>query len=100
MGSRILSRSFDVEKWQPEEEEEEEDDHAANQSMGSAMDVDEGHSEGPDAVNSTHPREGDEENDGEEDGDHEEALDSSDTAMVPMADMLNARFGSENVRFS
>ena len=32
------------------------------------------------------------------DEDDEDADDQSDVAMVPMADMLNARYGAENVR--
>jgi SET domain-containing protein 6 len=34
------------------------------------------------------------------DGDDEEMDDSSDIAMVPMADLLNARYESENVSVS
>lgn len=41
------------------------------------------------------------ENGEEDDGDSEDDDDDpSDVAMVPMADMLNARYGCENVRFS
>lgn len=59
-GSRILSRSFMVEKWGPEPSDDEDD-------------------------------EGDE----EENEDEEET--DEDVSMVPMADMLNARCGCNNV---
>ncbi|KAL0575683.1 Ribosomal lysine N-methyltransferase 4 [Marasmius crinis-equi] len=75
MGSRILSRSFDVERWEGEEDLNE----VANTSSGSAMDVDIPESE----------REGTPE---------EEEEDPVDVSMVPMADLLNARFGSENAK--
>lgn len=96
MGSRILSRSFDVEKWQGDEDEDENEMHEANTSMGSAMDVDENRAADP----HSHRPEGEEhdEEEHEEGEEEEEEQDSSDTAMVPMADMLNARFGSENAK--
>ena len=56
----------------------------ANMSAGSGMDVDEG------PADASQPDESDE----------EDAVDPSDVAMVPMADMLNARYGSENVGIS
>jgi SET domain-containing protein 6 len=88
MGSRILSRSFSVEKWDSGEGEE--DNAAANTSYGSNMDVDapQGTEEGESA---SHHDEAEETDGDDMDG-------SSDIAMVPMADMLNARYGSENVR--
>jgi len=85
IGSRILSRSFNVDG--PEDDESDEFNNAANSSIGSGMDVD-----APENVVDGSSESGD-----SEDGDEE---DSSDVAMVPMADMLNARFGSENVGFS
>lgn len=60
----------------------------ANTSIGSAMDVD-GTGDGDEGL--------DEEN---SDSDEEEMDDSSDIAMVPMADLLNAQYGSENVSVS
>lgn len=88
MGSRILSRSFNVEKWESGEVEEE--NAAANTSRGSEMDVDAlQETEGDEPA--SHHDEAEEEEGGDMD-------DSSDIAMVPMADMLNARYGSENVR--
>lgn len=94
MGSRILSRSFNVEKWVLDEEEEEDVSGAADVSMGSAMDVDlpDGASAPP-----THSSRGTDDLEHEE-GEEQEQEDSSDIAMVPMADILNARYRSENVR--
>jgi SET domain-containing protein 6 len=88
MGSRILSRSFNVEKWDSGEDEEE--NAAANTSRGSEMDVD-----------APQGSEGDESASHHDEAEEEDGVgidDSSDIAMVPMADMLNARYGSENVR--
>jgi SET domain-containing protein 6 len=94
MGSRILSRSFDVEKDedQPEEDADDETDEvAANTSLGSAMDVDLPQEE-------TESAHGDSEHtDGDEDAEDEEE-EPSGVSMVPLADMLNARYDSENVR--
>jgi hypothetical protein len=92
MGSRILSRSFIVEKWNEDEDENENENEAANTSLGSAMDVDEqSHAEErPDVAEEMG------ENDNDED-DEDDDEDSSDVAMVPMADILNARYQTENV---
>ena len=81
MGSRILSRSFQVEapsttdsvdSSQPRAEED------------ADMNVDE---PSPHALN---------DNDSDETVDDED--DPANVAMVPLADMLNARYGCENVR--
>ncbi len=86
MGSCILSRSFVVEKWEPDEDEEA--INVVDTSLGSAMDVDE-QDENQETTDHT---------EGAENGDEEnEEEDSSDIAMVPMADMLNARYQTENV---
>ncbi|EEB98427.1 hypothetical protein MPER_02066, partial [Moniliophthora perniciosa FA553] len=77
MGSRILSRSFDVERWGPEDDANE----AVNTSAASAMDVDQ-------PVAPPEPQ--------EEEIREEEEEDPIDVSMVPMADLLNARYGSEN----
>ncbi|KAJ7354668.1 SET domain-containing protein [Mycena albidolilacea] len=94
MGSRILSRSFDVEKDedQPEEDAGDETDGvAANTSLGSAMDVDLPQEE-------TESAHGDSEHtDGDEDAEDEEE-EPSGVSMVPLADMLNARYDSENAK--
>lgn len=87
MGSRILSRSFVVERWAGDEDENEAANGAANTSLTSAMDIDE---QNYGDTNGHH-------SDQEEDGDNEDEEDSSDVAMVPMADMLNARYQTENV---
>lgn len=87
MGSRILSRSFNVEKWQRREGGEGEE-LQGDTSVGSAMDIDEHEVKGSES----------ESHDEEEDSDDEdEPSDPSDTAMVPMADMLNARYEQANV---
>lgn len=94
MGSRILSRSFQVEKWDPSA-----DDKADGGEHQAEMDV------GGDHANSAEPDEGEGHNDnGEEehgggsDDEDDDDDDAGDVAMVPMADMLNARFGCNNVR--
>ncbi|KAG6831726.1 hypothetical protein H0H87_004277 [Tephrocybe sp. NHM501043] len=85
MGSRILSRSFSVERWDSGEEEAGASSALTN-TRSHEMDVD-----SPDGPEGEH---GDNESEVEEEDDE----DSSDTAMVPMADMLNARYGSENAK--
>jgi N-lysine methyltransferase SETD6 len=95
MGSRILSRSFQVAKWESERREGEESDgkghmdpiHTNTSIDSAAMDVDD-----PQLSSENKLRE---EDDDEEDDESED--DPADVAMVPMADMLNARFESENV---
>ncbi|KAL1945928.1 hypothetical protein VTO73DRAFT_1930 [Trametes versicolor] len=107
MGSRILSRSFTVEQWKGEHhdggDEHDGDDEAADTS---AMDVDSQEAPSTDAAETTEPApvdgsDGPEElqieGDGE-DSDDEDHEDPGDVAMVPMADMLNARFESENAK--
>lgn len=77
MGSRILSRSFQVEPWDSSEDE-----------TAPRVDMYTG-------GNTQDPDETEEEQDG--DSDSEDHEDPSDVAMVPIADMLNARFGCNNV---
>ena len=99
MGSRILSRSFHVEKWKDQhkgddtedgdveevdDHENEKEDDAPASANTSAMDVDD-----------EQIRE--EKDDEDEDSDDEDVEDPADVAMVPMADMLNARYGCGNV---
>ncbi len=95
MGSRILSRSFTVSKWTDDlENVEPSGDASANGANGNVdntgMEVDEspinGAEQEPDSMEES------------EDEHVEDIDDPSDVAMVPMADMLNARFESENVR--
>nr|GAT54993.1 predicted protein [Mycena chlorophos] len=84
MGSRILSRSFDVER-----DEEEGEADVGNTSSGSAMDVDEPHApEQEDGEGSSE--------DGEAEDEDED--DSIVVSMVPLADMLNARYECENAK--
>ncbi|PFH49761.1 hypothetical protein AMATHDRAFT_146943 [Amanita thiersii Skay4041] len=78
MGSRILSRSFDVERWHVEGNEDTSTqetlaDDSNEVSIESSMDLESN----------------------EESDDDEKPF---DIAMVPMADMLNARFESENAK--
>ena len=101
-GSRILSRSFHVEKWRGEHTEEDIDEDDNDAGEDSAMDID---LQEPRAVEASGKsgQEEDEsgelqvEGDNDDDSDDEDREDPADVAMVPMADMLNARFESENV---
>ncbi|KAK0242096.1 SET-domain protein [Armillaria nabsnona] len=91
MGSRILSRSFNVEKW----EDEVGDDELAAQT--NSMDVDDpapltsANSDSPERAHGEEVAEGDEE-------EEEEEEDASDISMVPVADLLNARYEAENAK--
>lgn len=89
MGSRILSRSFHVEKWEGDEGDR---SLTAVGNKSDTMDVDPAEQDprptGEDKV--------DDMEDGEESDDEDEE-DPSDVAMVPFADILNARYHSENV---
>ncbi|KAF5355520.1 hypothetical protein D9758_006380 [Tetrapyrgos nigripes] len=89
MGSRILSRSFDVERWEGEEGNETEDSEVADTSMGSAMDVDL-----PTSSSADNPNHEDPENENSDDEEEDEV----DVSMVPVADLLNARYGTENAK--
>ncbi|KAK0505072.1 SET-domain protein [Armillaria luteobubalina] len=92
MGSRILSRSFNVEKW----EDEVEDDEPAAQT--NSMDVDDPApltSASNDSPERAHGEEVAEDNEEEEE---EEEEDASDISMVPVADLLNARYEAENAK--
>ena len=106
MGSRVLSRSFNVEEWRkPDDDEKDEDENAesgTNTSFQNAMDVDESPADEPEP---NHAEEQEDslsleqlvEADDDSESDDEGAEDPGDVAMVPMADMLNARYQSENV---
>jgi len=89
MGSRILSRSFTLGKWEREGEAVEGPE--SSQGIGEDIDTDMDVHEEPSESGENIPTERD-------DIDIDDEEDSSDIAMVPMADMLNARYGSENVR--
>lgn len=97
MGNLILSRSFTVDDQDEDEEEEQEDKARAsgdehqdigNTSLGSAMDVDA-------PASATEENLEEEESD---DGDEDEETNTLEIAMVPLADILNARYQCENVR--
>ena len=91
MGSRILSRSFHVEKWEGRSEESGDDQTVATIANGSdGLDVDIA-----DQGLKEEERVDEVEDSGESDDEDE---DPSDVAMVPLADILNARYRSENVR--
>lgn len=94
MGSLILSRSFNVEKWQGEDDDD--DTRKADTRSHDEMDID----EVPSPANDDGEPSQDSHEDETYNNDDDDAEDSSDVAMVPMADMLNARYGSENVRLS
>ncbi|KAG0701264.1 hypothetical protein DFH29DRAFT_927594 [Suillus ampliporus] len=95
-GSRILSRSFRVERWEGEVEQDGEhvpeenskEDTQANTSIGSAMDVD----------GSGDDDRGVDEESSDRDSDEADIEDALDIAMVPMADLLNARYDSVNAK--
>ncbi|OSD07030.1 SET domain-containing protein [Trametes coccinea BRFM310] len=104
MGSRILSRSFHVEPWKGEhlDDQDEEEDHDAGNSSAMDVDPEEGASTakaGP-TLETEEPGDGSEELqiEVEDDDEDEDREDPADVAMVPMADMLNARFESENAK--
>ena len=108
-GSQILSRSFHVERWEGDGASNEGQGQAgegeANTSIGSGMDVSVGNMSGDikmmdvDELSHPHPPESEGNEIVEEDSDDDDDVeDPSDVAMVPMADMLNARYGCENVR--
>lgn len=93
MGSLILSRGFEVE--QQEQPENDVDPDRMNMSM-----------EGPSAAleeaedgSTVAPQDGDATENGDSDDDSEEDEDEEpvNVAMVPLADMLNARYGCGNV---
>ncbi|KAH8118945.1 SET domain-containing protein [Phellopilus nigrolimitatus] len=86
MGSRILSRSFQVEKWEGDAGDDE--NHEENQAVQEdTMDID--------GEVAEHQADNDAKDDDDDDDDE---ADPSDVAMVPMADMLNARYNSENAK--
>ncbi|KIK94087.1 hypothetical protein PAXRUDRAFT_828332 [Paxillus rubicundulus Ve08.2h10] len=98
-GSRILSRSFTVSRWTDNGEGEGEDDHEGEDiqaesgantvtSLGSAMEID----------NPQQPSHEDAISVSDSEDEDDEGEDPSDVAMVPMADLLNARWGSENAK--
>ena len=102
MGSRILSRSFHVEQWAGEDGEDGEgesivgDNPDVSMESQRSMDVDQPRAESAPQI-SPDVAEQVEREDGESDSDDDDQENVEDVAMVPMADMLNARYGGENV---
>jgi SET domain-containing protein 6 len=95
MGSLILSRSFQVERYEadPDETDGAGEKPPASETLedgGQPMDVD-----GEDAQLDGNEREPDDETLSDEDS--EDGVNPEDIAMVPMADILNARYGCANV---
>jgi N-lysine methyltransferase SETD6 len=84
MGSRILSRSFTVREREDRKNKPESNDPKA------LMEVDESEQTVADTNTGEQLLDDDDISDDDDDG-------SENVAMVPMADMLNARYGSENV---
>lgn len=107
MGSRILSRSFHVERWRGEPDIDKEKPKSepdaqtvdADNSQNASMEVDEDAGLQSILNEVAASREGHAEGADDGDSDDEDDEDPSDVAMVPIADMLNARYGCENVRF-
>ena len=87
MGSRVLSRSFTLSKEEEEHDHENENDVDSN-SAGSAMNIDGPLHKGASADDF-------QEGDNEEEGEDEE---ETEVVMVPLADILNARYNTENVQ--
>jgi len=103
MGTRISSRSFTLEA----ENKDEDHEDIGNTSSGSAMDVDvapldagrihsRDHASGEDHANIT---ESEEQLDQPDHDGEEEEEERAEVAMVPFADILNARYRVENVKF-
>ncbi|KAF9067729.1 hypothetical protein BDP27DRAFT_1225377 [Rhodocollybia butyracea] len=93
MGSRILSRSFNLERTSSSEgdAEDEEINPEGDKSTGSAMDVDSDAQEEAKDIEDTSKEADDVLS---EDEDEENSV----VSMVPMADLFNARYGSENAK--
>ncbi|KAL1695076.1 hypothetical protein GGG16DRAFT_45758 [Schizophyllum commune] len=87
-GSRVLSRSFNVEEGDTESDSDSEGEGPADKSAD-LMDVD---------ATEPPPEEGAEEAIEVSDDEDSDEEDAGDVGMVPMADMLNARYGSENAK--
>ncbi|KAL0956810.1 hypothetical protein HGRIS_002923 [Hohenbuehelia grisea] len=91
-GSRILSRSFCVE---PAPSDASDEPSGTTQNHDDAMDVDvPSDSQSHPAATRVHDNDGDLSVDQDDEDEEEEDI----VSMVPMADMLNARYGSENAK--
>ncbi|KAF8581597.1 SET domain-containing protein [Ramaria rubella] len=91
MGSRILSRSFHLERWEGSDYDDQR--HTGIASASDGMDVD---TIAKEPIEEVMDQVVDEDGvSGDEDEDED---DPSDVAMVPLADMLNAQYESENAK--
>lgn len=94
-GSRILSRSFHVEEWETEQAS----DHDGDSNHGSPANDNEDDDTVPTLIEHVEAEPSMEvdgnANESDEDEDKEQV---DDVAMVPMADILNARYGCENAK--
>ncbi|KAJ9480124.1 Ribosomal lysine N-methyltransferase 4 [Pseudozyma hubeiensis] len=115
MGSRILSRSFhvksrkkglegktvDMDDLDGEDEDEDEETDAGDESETEVLE-DEGEAETTEAGEGDQDEDDGDDDDGDDDDDsddeEEEQENVIDISMTPMADMLNARFESDNAR--
>ncbi|KAL1745674.1 hypothetical protein HDZ31DRAFT_35884 [Schizophyllum fasciatum] len=86
-GSRVLSRSFNVEEGDGEDSDS--DAEGPQNTSTDLMDVD---------ATEPPPEEGADEAIEVSDDEDSDEEDAADVGMVPMADMLNARYGSENAK--
>ncbi|KAG8779728.1 hypothetical protein FRC12_023887 [Ceratobasidium sp. 428] len=95
MGSRILSRSFHVEPWGgAEDDNEEKSETATGEAVQTAQDAD----VSMESARSASPAENEDDASDDESDSDDEGENVEDVAMVPMADMLNARYGGENAK--
>ncbi|PVG02510.1 SET domain-containing protein [Serendipita vermifera] len=100
-GSRILSRSFHVEEWTPETNEDEgtADNNSDHGDVDDASEVP--HvtvdNDSPFVVD-RQPETGEEEEEEEDEDEDEDSEKVDHVAMVPMADILNARYGCNNAK--
>ncbi|WFD41856.1 Ribosomal lysine N-methyltransferase 4 [Malassezia psittaci] len=99
MGSLILSRSFNVKRDLKHAEDDDTDIHSLPTEVGVQREIP-GEVEELEADDSQADAVGEDDSDDDESGSDEddEEEDVRDISMVPMADMLNSRFGSENTR--
>ncbi|KAG6375716.1 hypothetical protein JVT61DRAFT_3293 [Boletus reticuloceps] len=103
-GSRILSRSFTVHRWKDDDEIEEDKDRDGVAEESGASEVEDPHpntfTESSTHVGDAHSPSPllDDTNEELNSDSEDDEDDPSDVAMVPMADLLNARWGSENAK--
>ncbi|GBE80467.1 SET domain-containing protein [Sparassis crispa] len=100
MGSLILSRSFHVERWNSVGDEEDAAHENEQKYHANSMDVDDEAQSIAVDQDTLLGGEDDvvEDTLADQEADEEDVENSADVAMVPMADLLNARFESENAK--